>query len=152
VATRGGFAAAIAVQGIRDRQGSEDGGMAGEPVRVKIVNDVPAAGDTPEFTRGSELLVPSTTAAALILSGVAVQLRVRWSDLLWILVWGVLFATLAGLVTNSNGRGWGKGIVLGGLVDTLGHIIVAFFKPITTMVERFGAAWLLRSLKLRPLC
>jgi hypothetical protein len=48
-----------------------------------------------------------------------------------IVVWGAI-ATLAGLVTNSKGRGWGEGIVLGGLLGIFGLIIVAFFKPITT--------------------
>jgi hypothetical protein len=54
----------------------------------------------------------------------------------WIVVWGVVFGTLAGLVTNSKGRGWGEGIVLGGLLGIFGLIIVAFFKPITTPLER----------------
>lgn len=55
---------------------------------------------------------------------------------LWIVVWGVVFGTLAGLVTNSKGRGWGEGIALGGLLGIFGLIIVAFFKPITTPLER----------------
>jgi hypothetical protein len=55
---------------------------------------------------------------------------------IWIVVWGVVFGTLAGLVTNSKGRGWGEGLVLGGLLGIFGLIIVAFFKPITTPLQQ----------------
>ncbi len=43
-------------------------------VSIKIVNDVPRSGESTGFTKGSELLVHSTTAAALVLIGAAVQL------------------------------------------------------------------------------
>lgn len=62
----------------------------------------------------------------------------------WILIWAVVFGTLAGLVTNSKGRGWGEGLALGGILGILGLIIVAFFKPITTPLQparpQLGAA------------
>jgi hypothetical protein len=46
-----------------------------------------------------------------------------------IAVWAAI-ATLAGLVTNSKGRGWGVGIALGGVLGILGLIIAALFTPI----------------------
>lgn len=49
--------------------------------------------------------------------------------LVWMLIWGVVFATLAGLVTNSKGRGWAQGLVLGGLLGIIGLVITAFLKP-----------------------
>jgi hypothetical protein len=49
-----------------------------------------------------------------------------------LLVWGVVFGTLAGLVTNSKGRGWGEGIALGAILGIIGLIICLFFKPITS--------------------
>jgi hypothetical protein len=49
-----------------------------------------------------------------------------------ILVWGVIFGTLAGLVTNSKGRGWGEGIALGAILGVFGLIASFFFKPMTT--------------------
>jgi hypothetical protein len=47
--------------------------VASEQVRVRIVRDMPADGDSPALVAGSELLVDSTIAAALVLSGVAVE-------------------------------------------------------------------------------
>lgn len=51
------------------------------------------------------------------------------SFIFWWLVWGVIFGTLAGLVTNSKGRGWGEGITLGAIFGIFGLIISFFFKP-----------------------
>jgi hypothetical protein len=50
--------------------------MANERVRVKIVSDLPADGDTPGLAAGTELVVDSTTAAALVLSGAAIELPI----------------------------------------------------------------------------
>jgi len=49
-----------------------------------------------------------------------------------LLVWGVVFGTLGGLVTNSKGRGWGEGIALGAILGIFGLVICVFFKPITS--------------------
>jgi hypothetical protein len=49
--------------------------MTSGQVRVKFVRDVPAEDDSPGIAAGSELLVDSTTAAALVLSGVAVEVE-----------------------------------------------------------------------------
>jgi hypothetical protein len=46
----------------------------GDRVSIKIVNGVALDGESAGFTPGSELLVDSTTAAALVLVGVAVPL------------------------------------------------------------------------------
>ena len=43
-------------------------------VSIKIVDDIPATGHTAAISKGSELVVDSTTAAALVLSGAAIQL------------------------------------------------------------------------------
>lgn len=52
--------------------------------------------------------------------------------LISLFIWGTAFGTLAGLVTNSKGRGWGEGIVLGALLGIIGLIITAFLKPVSS--------------------
>ena len=44
---------------------------------IRLINDVRPVGSSAGFKRGSELLVHATTAAALVLSGAAIQLPVR---------------------------------------------------------------------------
>jgi hypothetical protein len=46
----------------------------GDRMSIKIVNDVPGLGEATGIRKGSALLVPSTTAAALVLVGVAVPI------------------------------------------------------------------------------
>ena len=48
--------------------------MDSDRVSIKIVNDIPAADPTATPPRGSELVVDSTTAMALVFSGAAIQL------------------------------------------------------------------------------
>jgi hypothetical protein len=48
--------------------------MSGDQVNIKIVKD-PASGQTAALAKGSELLVDSTTATTLILSGAAIELQ-----------------------------------------------------------------------------
>jgi hypothetical protein len=53
----------------------EDGSrMSSDQVSIKIVNDIPAASESTALEKGSELVVDSTTATALVLSGTAIQL------------------------------------------------------------------------------
>ena len=52
--------------------------------------------------------------------------------LISLIIWGTVFGTLAGLVTNSKGRGWGEGIALGALLGIIGLIITAFLKPVSS--------------------
>jgi hypothetical protein len=49
-------------------------GMNSDQVNIKMVNDVPAIGASLTLEKGSELLVDSTTATALVLCGAAIQL------------------------------------------------------------------------------
>jgi hypothetical protein len=48
--------------------------MTNDQVNIKIVDDIPATGETGVPKKGSELLVDSTTATALVFSGTAIQL------------------------------------------------------------------------------
>jgi len=48
--------------------------MNSERVSIEIVNDVRLDGGSTAFTKGSEFLVDANTAAALVLSGVAILL------------------------------------------------------------------------------
>ncbi|ORB15918.1 hypothetical protein BST37_08425 [Mycobacterium noviomagense] len=56
--------------------------------------------------------------------------------LISIIIWGTVFGTLAGLVTNSKGRGWGEGIALGAVLGIIGLIITAFLKPVPSNPPR----------------
>ena len=53
--------------------------MNRERVSIKLIDDLPHVSGFTDFKRGSELLVHSTTAAALVLSGAAVQLPQRFA-------------------------------------------------------------------------
>jgi hypothetical protein len=48
--------------------------MNGDRVNIKMVSDVPATSASPALEKGSELVVDSTTATALVVSGAAIQL------------------------------------------------------------------------------
>ena len=48
--------------------------MSNDQVNIKMVSNVPATGASPAFEKGSELMVDSTTATALVVSGAAIQL------------------------------------------------------------------------------
>jgi hypothetical protein len=52
-------------------------GMTGDQVSIRLLNDVWPGGESVGFERGSELLVHTTTATALVLSGAAIQLPLR---------------------------------------------------------------------------
>jgi hypothetical protein len=51
--------------------------MTSGQVSIRLINDVRPVGGAAAFERGSELLVHATTAAALVLSGAAIQLPLR---------------------------------------------------------------------------
>ena len=51
--------------------------MNSERVSVKLIDDLPKSAGSDDLKRGSVLLVHSNTAAALVLSGAAVQLPHR---------------------------------------------------------------------------
>jgi hypothetical protein len=46
-------------------------------VSIRLIDDLRPSGGTTSFKKGSELLVHTTTAAALVLSGAAIQLSPR---------------------------------------------------------------------------
>ena len=48
--------------------------MESDQLSIKIVNDIPTADQTATLHKGSELMVDSTTAMALVFSGAAIQL------------------------------------------------------------------------------
>jgi len=51
--------------------------MKSDRVSIRLINDVRPVGGSSSFERGSELLVHTTTAVALVLSGTAIQLPLR---------------------------------------------------------------------------
>jgi hypothetical protein len=51
--------------------------MTCERVSIKLIDDLRHVSGSANLKRGSELLVHTTTAAALVLSGAAIQLPVR---------------------------------------------------------------------------
>jgi hypothetical protein len=57
------------------RDGSN--GVKCDQVSIRLIDDIRPVGKSVSFRRGSELLVHSTTAAALVLSGAAIQLPLR---------------------------------------------------------------------------
>jgi hypothetical protein len=57
------------------RDGSN--GVKCDQVSIMLINDIRPIGESVGYKRGSELLVHTTTAAALVLSGAAIQLPLR---------------------------------------------------------------------------